>query len=511
MDFLSRERQREREEHLARLVALDPDAASFWLTLERLSANRRDEYLAPVRRRLQPFFASPFVRRIFSQTDRALDVAEEMDRGSVLLVDLRPGPSLSADASRLIGLLLVNEFYTGAFRRKNKRPAYLYIDECQEYLSPNIARILDETRKFSLSFVLAHQHLGHLRQAGEHVYRSVLTNTHVKVVFGGLDPTDAGEMAEIMFRGHFDLQRAKERLYRPTAVGNELVELRSGGTTRSSHQDHSTNWSRGSSRLSTDIDSEAAVETESDAHGVSDAVGTTDGEAKIHADHMAEGGSESESTSVPHGQPVTNVAEACFGFMMPDGEAPFTVTTGSAEMRSQGSSDAVSKQHAATHIHAEMHQHVQGTAKQSGHAHAEAQGESESKGGSITKGTAQTDNAGWSQAYKTRYEDLPSALWSLEEQLHVRAVALAHLHVGEAYVRVGSSLPRRLQLMYLKIPPVIPAQLARVAAELQQSAPFTASAGAVDAAYSEHRRAITAPPPDEPEEKPDAEDGVEWK
>jgi hypothetical protein len=511
MDFLSRERKREREEHLARLVALDPDAASFWLTLEKLSPNRRDEYLAPVRRRLQPFFASPFVRRIFSQTDRALDVAEEMDRGSVLLVDLRPGPSLSADASRLIGLLLVNEFYTGAFRRKNKRPAYLYIDECQEYLSPNIARILDETRKFSLSFVLAHQHLGHLRQAGEHIYRSVLTNTHVKVVFGGLDPTDAGEMAEVMFRGHFDLQRAKERLYRPTAVGNELVELASGGTTRSSHQDQSKNWSRGKSRMSTDIDSEAAAEMESEAYGVSDAVGTTDGEATIHADNVAEGASESESTAVSHGPQVTNIVDACLGFMMPGGENPFTVTTGSAGMRSQGSSDAVSKQHAATRMHAETHQYVRGTAKQRGHAHAEAQGESESRGGSITKGTAQADTAGWSQAYKTRYEDMPSSLWSLEEQIHVCAVTLAHLPVGQAYVRIGSSLPRRLALPYLDCPKVVPAHVKRLAAELQRAAPFTASAGAVDAAYSEHRQAITAPPADEPEEEPDAEDGVEWK
>jgi hypothetical protein len=208
---------------------------------------------------------------------------------------------------------------------------------------------------------------------------------------------------------------------------------------------------------------------------------------------------------------MTNIVDACFGFMVPGGEAPLTVTTGSAGMRSQGSSDAVSKQHAATHMHAEMHQQARALAKQASFAHAESQGENESEGGGITKGTAQADTDGWSQGYKTRYEDLPSALWSLEEQLHVRAVALAHLPVGHAYVRVGSSLPRRLQLMYLKIPPVIPAQLSRVTAQLQQSAPFTASAGAVDAAYREHRRAITAPPPDEPEEEPDAEGGVEWK
>ena len=102
-----------------------------------------------------------FVRRIFSQPTRALDLAAEMDRGSILLINLKPGPNLSADAARLLGALLVNEFYTSVFRRrKDGLQHYLYLDECQLFLTPDIARILDQARKFHLSMVLSHQHLG---------------------------------------------------------------------------------------------------------------------------------------------------------------------------------------------------------------------------------------------------------------------------------------------------------------------------------------------------------------
>ena len=45
------------------------------------------------------------------------------------------------------------------------------------------------------------------------------------MVFGGLDPDDAEYMARIMFRGEFDLQRAKQRLIKPQVVGVERAWL----------------------------------------------------------------------------------------------------------------------------------------------------------------------------------------------------------------------------------------------------------------------------------------------
>jgi hypothetical protein len=73
-DFLLRDREKIRRHHLERLEEINPDAAAWWCDLERLPPTRRDEYLSPVRRRLRLFLGSPFVRRIFSQPQRALDL-----------------------------------------------------------------------------------------------------------------------------------------------------------------------------------------------------------------------------------------------------------------------------------------------------------------------------------------------------------------------------------------------------------------------------------------------------
>ena len=235
---------------MERLRELDEDCWSFWNHVEfHIPSTRRDEYLAPVRRRLAPFRRSPNIRRIVSQSERALDLAEEMDKGSIILINLKHGEQLSYEMSRLIGTLLINEYYTACFRRKNTElQHFLYVDECHQFLSPDIARILDQCRKFGLSITLAHQHLGHLREAGEHIFRSVMANTLTKVIFGGLDPDDAEYMAKITFRGAFNLQRAKERLYRPTAVGNKQVWLRQESETQSRGHTASTTWSSGTAQ-----------------------------------------------------------------------------------------------------------------------------------------------------------------------------------------------------------------------------------------------------------------------
>ena len=106
-------------------------------------------------------------------------------------------------------------------------PCYLYVDECQRYLIQDVANILDQSRKFGLHAILAHQHLGHLREAGEHIYRSVMTNARTKVIFGGLDDEDATVMACNVFRGQFDLQKSKPRYDKPTVVGQAHNRIKS--------------------------------------------------------------------------------------------------------------------------------------------------------------------------------------------------------------------------------------------------------------------------------------------
>ena len=90
----------------------------------------------------QVFLATPIVNTIIGQRDRVLDIPGTMDRGEVLLVNLKRADHLgfSRDRARLIGNLLVNAFFNAALARQadTSRPFYVYIDEAYDYLSKDI-------------------------------------------------------------------------------------------------------------------------------------------------------------------------------------------------------------------------------------------------------------------------------------------------------------------------------------------------------------------------------------
>ncbi len=520
-DFLYREHALLRGHHLERLAQLDPDCAAFWQDLEKLPAARRDEYLAPVRRRLKQFLRPPNTKRLFCQRGRALDVAAEMDRGSVVLVNLKQGEHLSGDSARLLGALLVNEYYTACFRRRNKLQHFLYVDECQRFLSQDVARILDESRKFGLSMVLSHQHLSHLREAGEEIFRSVMTNSLVKVVFGGLDPEDAEYMAKLVFRGTLDLQKAKARHYRMTAVGTEKVMVRNESRGTSDSVTNGQSWSQGSTvgSSSSTTASKAKTKSKAQSHTESASTAETDSWSRSHTDSWAESqgessdsatvktSSDSRSSSVGYSYEPTllpptlndtlvmsegsgtghtdssgTVESASTSFSSTRGGSD-TETVGGSTTRSRGTADTTTKGVAVT----------TGTAVTTGSSRSE----SAERGGSTARSAGSSMSEGSSETYVPRYERVAGPLWDLNEQLHVKGVAIAHCPVGQAWVRIGSKLPRRLVLPYLGESDVLPERVTRVRRKLLERVSCIAPADQVEAEYAAHRaelsRAATGP------------------
>ena len=117
----------------------------------------------------------------------SINLSEIIEDGSFLLVNLAPSDYLSHENAAVFGALLVNEFFECAMRRDTKhgdpKPYYLYLDEFQNFISPAIAGMLDQIRKFGIFLTLAHQRFG---QLDEDIIDAVLTNCKIKAVFGGL-------------------------------------------------------------------------------------------------------------------------------------------------------------------------------------------------------------------------------------------------------------------------------------------------------------------------------------
>src|SRR5581483_7700137 len=137
---------------------------------------------------------------------------------------------------------LVNEFFECARRRqkdplgRDPKPYYLYMDEFQNFVSLDIADMLDQVRKFGLFTVLSHQRFG---QLDDNIIDAVLTNCRIKAVFGGLPYENAKLMAQELFIRKLDAKKIKAAIYQTKFWPHE--ETRQVRTHSTSHTS-SSGW-----------------------------------------------------------------------------------------------------------------------------------------------------------------------------------------------------------------------------------------------------------------------------
>jgi hypothetical protein len=159
---------------------------------------------------------SKTLARFFNAEDGSIDLADIINRGKILLVNLAPSPDhLSEENGRVFGALLLNEFFQVARKRraalgKSLVPYYLYLDEFQTFVTLDVANMLDQVRKYKVFAVLAHQRFG---QLDDDLTDAVLTNCRIKAVFGGLPVEMAKLMAQELFIGELDPMRIKVSIY----------------------------------------------------------------------------------------------------------------------------------------------------------------------------------------------------------------------------------------------------------------------------------------------------------
>ena len=201
----------------------------MWEEFDQFRDREFREYFESTQTRIFELVTSPAISRIIGQTKDVLDFKRCMDRGHVVLINLNGGDETHEQDAQVLGALLTAELYAAAKLRDEKtaekEPFYTYIDECADYINSDIAKSLDQTRKFGLHFVLSHQRMGQLHEAGEGVYNAVAVNAKTKVVFALEDADTAEYFAKRLFQPTFSLEVPKEIMNKPVAVGQELIEL----------------------------------------------------------------------------------------------------------------------------------------------------------------------------------------------------------------------------------------------------------------------------------------------
>jgi type IV secretion system coupling TraD/TrwB family protein len=193
---------------------------SQWRKLDRMNTRDRDQTVLSTENRLSRFLSSKTVKRFFGLKDHNINLREIMDKQQILLVNLGPSGYLDRESARVFASLLLNEFFETAMIRAGEAKAQgeeprtfvLYLDEFQEYITEDIAAMLDQVRKGGLHMVLAHQHLGHLADNPK-LRKSIFTNARIRAVFGGLDYEDASVMANEMFLPDLNTRQIKKAYY----------------------------------------------------------------------------------------------------------------------------------------------------------------------------------------------------------------------------------------------------------------------------------------------------------
>jgi len=163
-----------------------------------LDSRQRTEALSPIQNKIGILLSNPFIRSVLCQNASTIDIADAMNTGKVLIVNLSKG-NLGTEPAHLLGALLITAISQAAEARRNipedeRRDFTLYVDEFQNFATDSFASILSEARKWRLSLVAANQHIAQLPQELQH---AVFGNTGTIVAFrvGAIDaPLLAAEL-----------------------------------------------------------------------------------------------------------------------------------------------------------------------------------------------------------------------------------------------------------------------------------------------------------------------------
>lgn len=222
----------EYEEHQALMRKLPQHLQSEWNELLRVKGSEPTRILESTRNRLHPFFKSDALRRIFGTWESRLNVADWIRQRKIVIFDLGDYDVLTPTDQSTIGSMLLNEIFATASRlsitegKQVVEPTYLFLDEFQRYLNPDIADALPTVRQKGLRLLLAHQSFDQLEK-GDVDLTSMIWQARSRFIFAN-SGIDADIVADEIAKRTYDNKIIKhvETTKKQLIVGHrkEIVE-----------------------------------------------------------------------------------------------------------------------------------------------------------------------------------------------------------------------------------------------------------------------------------------------
>ena len=214
----------------------DPIVRRYWTDqIAQTSEFHKSEVLDYITSKFGRFVTNRMIRNIIGQSKSSFSFREVMDNQKILLINLAKG-ELGEENSSFLGLVIVPRILMAAMSRQDvpqeqRKDFYLYVDEFQNFATPDFAIILSEARKYRLNLTVANQFIG---QVEEEVKNAVFGNVGTKICYR-VGVTDANYLAHeyTPVFGEDDLLNIeKYHAYITTTVNNEPVPPFSVDTTK---------------------------------------------------------------------------------------------------------------------------------------------------------------------------------------------------------------------------------------------------------------------------------------
>lgn len=163
----------------------DPMVRRYWTDqIAQTSDFHKSEVLDYIVSKFGRFITDKMMRNIIGQSYSAFNFREVMDNGKILLINLAKG-RIGEENSAFLGLILVPKILVAAMSRQDipeseRRDFNLYVDEFQNFATPDFATILSEARKYHLNLIVANQFIG---QIDEEVKNAVFGNVGTMMSF----------------------------------------------------------------------------------------------------------------------------------------------------------------------------------------------------------------------------------------------------------------------------------------------------------------------------------------
>ena len=145
----------------------DPVLKQFWdKEFKLLGTMQMSTVTAPLTHRLGHFITSKMSRHILLQEKSTIRIADIINEGKILLVNLSKG-DIGEDQSQFFGTLITSLIWIAAYQRtripeKQRRDFFVYVDEFQNFATPQFSEITSEGRKYRIALIVSHQNIAQI-------------------------------------------------------------------------------------------------------------------------------------------------------------------------------------------------------------------------------------------------------------------------------------------------------------------------------------------------------------